>query len=539
MLLPMDVQVRADRPSSIPDMTDRPNVLFLFTDEHSFRGFGHLDEDGRGEPVETPTFDDLAASSAVFDQAYCQMPLCTPSRLTLLTGQEVQNAGAWGNGSTLLPDRPTMPATLREAGYATSLVGKMHLGGDRQFVGFEDRPYGDLTGANGHQPDPIRPLEANRGLELRSRTADAGLTEIPESLLQERRVVQESLSWLRRQEHSDPEQPWFLCASFSRPHFPLTAPDRFLDRYLPDGVTAPKIGREGDTADHPVTERIADGFRTGEISEAEARRARAAYFACIDFIDEIIGDFLALLDARGFLEDTVVVYAADHGELAGEHGLWWKHSWHEASTRVPLMIQTPAHRVGPRDACRLRTPVGLVDLFPTLCGLCDVDTPETLDGVDLSTSILDGTEPERGPVVCDNLVPRWGEGTEFRVVRDGRYKYVRFRGDSYQDLLFDVDSDPLETTNLARNATGEAADTVERLREFVADTLDFDAAAEQRRRDERRAERDHSLELSEGTDGNMYHLPDGRIVDGSHTLYRPEVIASDAESAFSDRPLDR
>ncbi|WP_460920902.1 sulfatase-like hydrolase/transferase [Salinarchaeum chitinilyticum] len=533
-------------------MTDQPNVLFIMSDEHSHRGFSHLDPDGRGEPVDTPNLDDLAASSTVFDQAYCQMPLCTPSRLSMLTGQRVPGAGAWHNWSPLLPDRRTMPEAFSDEGYETCLVGKMHFGGDRQFCGFDHRPYGDLTGETGHQPDPIRPLEDNRGLALESRIDDAGVTELPESQLQERNVLTESLSWVREQEHSNPDQPWFLCASISRPHFPLTAPERFLERYWPDNVPAPKVGRDTDHADHPLTESAVELFGLDEVDAADATKARAAYFACIDFIDELIGDMLTLMDESGYLDNTIVVYASDHGELAGEHGLWWKGTWHEASSRVPLMVQTPEQRAGEQEADRIDTPVGLVDLFPTLANLCDVSEPTDIDGQDLSSAIRTGEEPDRGPVVCDVLAPRWGEGSEFRMVRDGRYKYVGFRGD-YQELLFDIESDPLERNNLALDPDGDDRSALERLRAYVDETVDFEEVEAQRLEDEEWAENDHLLfppnpdespmsghlamiHHNDATDGNMYHLPDGRIIDAGISIYKPDVIFDNPAEAYDDWP---
>ena len=133
----------------------RPNILFLLSDEHSFRFMGHVGESDGGEPAHTPTFDRLAARGTVFTNSYCQMPLCTPSRICLLTGREVRGCGAWSNRSVLRPELPTLPGTLAEAGYETCLVGKMHLGGNQQFVGFRRRPYGDLTGKCGHQWEPI------------------------------------------------------------------------------------------------------------------------------------------------------------------------------------------------------------------------------------------------------------------------------------------------------------------------------------------------------------------------------------------------
>ncbi len=136
-------------------MTKRPNILLLLSDEHSFRFMGHVSEDEGGEPIQTPNLDRLATQATVFSDAYCQMPLCTPSRISMLTGREVRNCGAWKNGSVLRPELPTLPGVLRDAGYTTCLVGKMHLGGTQQFVGFEHRPYGDLTGKTGHQWEPI------------------------------------------------------------------------------------------------------------------------------------------------------------------------------------------------------------------------------------------------------------------------------------------------------------------------------------------------------------------------------------------------
>ena len=156
----------------------RPNILFLLSDEHSFRFLGHRAVADGGEPVATPTLDRLAATGTVFTDAYCQMPLCTPSRICLLTGQGVQACGAWTNESVLRPKLPTLPGTFAEAGYETCLVGKMHLGGSRQFVGFQHRPYGDLTGKCGHQWEPI--LSEDR-TGMRVRTAQVGVTDIPES----------------------------------------------------------------------------------------------------------------------------------------------------------------------------------------------------------------------------------------------------------------------------------------------------------------------------------------------------------------------
>lgn len=497
----------------------RPNILFLFSDEHSYRCLSLLDET-TGEPVKTPTLDSLAEHGSYFSSAYCQSPLCTPSRICLLTGRSPMTSGGWANGSYLRPEIPTIASVFGDAGYSTCLVGKMHLGGTNQLAGFAHRPYGDLTGGAGHQRDPLSAREG--GFEMRSRTADAGITEIPEGALQEQVIVRESVSFLRERAAKEPDTPWFLCASFSRPHFPLTAPGRFFNRYWPDGITPPKVGRTGDTAFHPMTVGMAEGFRTEEVSEPEMMKARAAYFACVDYLDEILGDFLLLLERSGLLENTVIVYTSDHGEMAGEHGMWWKNSWHEAAARVPLIVQTPSQRRGDSAGKKVDTPVSLADVFPTLCGLADVEAPGGLEGRDLSAAVASGTEVPFEPVFVDNPLPRWGDGSENRIVRLGQYKFVRFRGMG-PHLLFDLEVDPLEQRNLLERGTKAEKAVGRELKALVDGSWDFDAAEAQRHMDEAELGR-NSLNAGARRHGNCYHMPDGRVVAADTPLYEPNVI---------------
>lgn len=508
----------------------QPNILFLFSDEHSFRFMGHIPEQQGGEPdVQTPNLDRLARQGTVFTDTYCQMPLCTPSRISMLTGLEAKDAGAWGNSSILRPELNTIPRTLQENGYETCLVGKMHLGGRRQFAGFRHRPYGDLTGDTGHQWEPV----PEPAMGMRSRTKDAvGRTGIPESLMQERVITQESLSFLREHTSRNPDQPWFLCASFSRPHFPLTAPRRWIDRYPPDRITRPKVDAGGDAHDHPMSVKMREGFRTDEIEGPEMMNARSAYFACVSYLDEIIGDMLLQLEANGFLENTIIVYSTDHGELAGEHGMWWKHSWHEGCTRVPLITSTPEQRKGEAPPQQITTPVALLDLYPTFCGLSNTPKPPELHGCDLTKAVREGREPPDRPIVSDNLIPRWGEGTEFRSVRQGRYKYVRFR--NVPPLFFDLEADPEEHVNLIqRGIPPQARSAYEHLKTYAEESLDFDEAERlKKERDEPLAEK-LAIEAPNAT-GNLYVMPNGTLVNADDPLYNPTVITNDLQHFFCD-----
>lgn len=506
------------------------------TDQHSFRHLGHRGASEGGESVHTPTLDRLAESAGRFDNAYCAAPLCTPSRLSLLTGREAMRAGGWGNSAILPPELPTLPGTLSAAGYDTALLGKMHLGGTRQFVGFDHRPYGDLTGFMGHQGEPPNAPKGNP-TDWKALLTEVGVTNIPESLLQEQKIVQESVSFLREHRHRTPEQPWFLCASFSRPHWPRTAPRRHFERYWPDNVPDPKIVEDSATYDHPATLSLAEFTKSREITDEERQRARAAYFACVGYIDEILGDLLGRLERDGFLDDTIVIYLSDHGELAGEHGLWDKMSWHEASVKVPLMIQLPEHRTGEHEATYFDTPVSLTDLYPTICGLVGIDSPADIDGRDLASNLRAGTEPESRPVFVDGFFIGGMSGDtddyQYRSIRDGKYKYVRF--EDAPELLFDLDADPLETRNLAANAAArddEDDEALEALGTLADETVDFEAVDKLRERDTELNE-EYKFGPSKG-DPNQYHFPDGRIIDADSAIYNPHVICDHPGVVYDD-----
>jgi choline-sulfatase len=509
----------------------RPNILFLFSDEHNHRFMGHRPDSSGREPVSTPAFDRLAAQGTVFSDTYCQMALCTPSRMCLLSGREVRGCGAWDNNSVLAPELLTIPKLLADGGYTTCLVGKMHFGGNLQFHGFQYRPYGDLTGRTGHQWEPL----GDYADAMVSRTRDAGLTQIPDSKIQDVVVAQETVAFLREQAVAEPETPWFLCASFSRPHFPLTVPPRHLAPYWPDGVTKPAVPAAGDAYDHPMSVGMREGFRVGRIDEDEMMRARAAYFGCVSYLDEVIGDLLLRLEADGLLDNTVIVYASDHGEMAGEHGVWWKQGWYEGCTRVPLIMSTPAQRRGEENAQLVNTPVGLVDLFPTFCSMAGLEMPDGLDGVDLSSAVFGQAEPPDRPIVCDNLNPRWGAGTEFRMVRQGPYKYVRFR--DCEPLFFDLENDPGEQRNLIDCAQERVAAARDVMASFADDSMDFDAAERDRVQGEQQLHAQYKLDI-ETSFGNQYLMPDGRLIEADDTLYDPMVLSDNPAGLFSDWPED-
>ncbi len=510
----------------------QPNILFLLSDEHGFRYLSHVCEQEGGEPVSTPNLDRLVDRGVRFTDAYCQMPLCTPSRLSMLTGLEVRGCGGWFNESVLRPELATIPSVLNDAGYDTCLVGKMHLFGKNQFAGFNHRPYGDFTGKTGHQWEPLNSKETGP-YAMRFRTSEAGVTEIPESQMQEHIVAEEGLSFVREHLHRNPTKPWFLCLSFSRPHFPLTAPKRHFERYWPTGVTQPYVPPCGDAYHHPMSLKMRHVFKADEISHDEMMKARAGYFACVDYLDEIIGDILVRMENAGQLKDTIIIYTSDHGEMGGEHGVWWKHGWYEACTRVPLIISLPEQRYGSMPAKVRKTPVGLVDLFPTICSIAGSRCPSKLDGIDLSESIIADREPLSRPIFCDNLVPRWGEGTEFRMIREDRYKYIHFR--NAPPLMFDLQNDPKELTNICLNTPGYAEPAKKRLVQIAETTMNFEEAERERLVRDSNLKDVYHLDLPEST-GNLYFMSSGKVINADDTLYNPTVVLEDGSKKLLGCP---
>ena len=529
-------------------MTEQPNILILLSDEHSYRFLSSRSPAQGGEPCHTPTLDGLAAQGARFDAACCHAPVCITSRTSLLTGRYIsRNPALW-------PEIPTLASHFGANGYATATVGKMHLLGSRQFAGFSARPYGDFTAPSpAHQKDPLFLPGRRDHIFMPSVIEDAGLSDIPESLLQEQIVIRESMAWLREQRHSNPDQPWLLYASFAHPHFPMNAPRRFFDRYYPDGVTPPRVGRESDAQNHPAMVGAlhnegaeCQGHPLADVTDEQTRRARAAYFACVDQLDEMLGDFLALLTRDGLLDNTIVVYMSDHGELAGEHGLWFKRTWHEASVRIPLIISLPEHRQGESSATVAPTvppiaidePVSLLDIFPTLCGLANLAKPEGLDGVDLAPKLRGLACPEldaRPGVIIEQLERFNTPGTEYRMIRSAQYKYVAFNG--CDDLAYDLIADPDEQHNLLTTERHNEPELM-RLRDALLDGFNFDESLTLLQEERRAYDQRYPARISPQT-SNQIMRGDGMLVEADGALEMPTIVSEDPRFAFDDFPQSK
>ncbi len=483
----------------------RPNILLLLSDQHN----PHIAGFAGDALARTPNLDGLAERGATFSAAYCQTPLCVPSRISMLTGLHPWRCSAWANSSVLYPDHVTFAEHLSRHGYTTALVGKMHLRRPHNMGGFQHRPYGDLVIDRFcfHQPDPVETWDGRWCSHDVGRFAWAGETEIPESLLADGVVTRESLAFLLEHADRNPDQPWLLCAGYGRPHFPFTAPGRYVRRALADAPQLPSRPAGYPDSLHPHDRYIVDDFHIYDFPDDIQQRTLAAYYACVNYLDDCIGELLEGLRRAGLLENTYVIYTSDHGEMAGEHGMWSKRSYYDASARVPLVIAGP----GIREGEALTSPVELADLYPTFCDVAGVPIPDGLDGRSLLSAMGGSAQAER--VVRSEFLPQ-NDWVAFRMARDERWKYVEFP--EYPPVLFDMADDPGETTNLLAQSDDVPDAPLDDLRRAASAGVSWDEIAEMRREESARRPK------PDGPDAKgpvQYTLKDGRVVDADAFLY--------------------
>lgn len=427
----------AESPGTAPQ-EQRPNILLIQADQLAARALGAYDND----VVSSPNIDSLADESTVFEHAYCASPLCAPSRASMLTGQLPSEIGAYDNAADFLASVPTFAHHLRNAGYHTSLVGRMHFIGPDQLHGFEERLTTDVYPA-GLDMVPDWNLTADERLAWYHETGsvfDAGPSVTTVQLDFDNEVLFRTLRQLDDRVRAEDPRPFLVVASFIHPHDPYEPPSSFWHRYDDVDIDDPKIPPVDFDELDPHSQRLQKmcGFDQRIPSSEQVRRARRAYYASVSYVDDLVGRILARVDELGLRENTVIILTSDHGELLGERGMWYKMSPFEGSIQVPLMISAP-HRLA---AGRIDTPVSLLDILPTLTDLAEYD-PGEVEG----RSLLDTA---RGDVADRDIIVEYlAEGLnepQVTLIR-GPWKFVHCPGDP--DQLFNLREDPDELVNVA------------------------------------------------------------------------------------------
>lgn len=454
----------------------KPNILVLMVDQLN----GTFFPDGPAEFLHVPHLRKLAGRSARFANCYTASPLCAPARASFMSGQLPSRTGVYDNAAEFSSEIPTYAHHLRNAGYQTSLSGKMHFVGPDQLHGFEQRLTTDIYPADfGWTPDYRNPGERiDWWYHNLGSVTGAGSAEITNQLEYDDEVAFQAEARLYDLARGHDERPWCLTVSFTHPHDPYVARRRFFDLYADIPELDPKIGPLSADATDPHTQRLLDACLAEEydLTKEQIRAARQAYFANISYIDEKIGNLLDVIERCGMAENTLMVFTSDHGDMLGERGLWFKMNFFEGASRVPLMIAAPQLAPG-----RIDEPVSTLDFLPTLADLAGIDLKGIMPWTDGVSLIGVAAGRPRGAVLSEYAA----EGTVAPMVslREGPWKLNLCRADPPQ--LFNLTDDPDELRNLACEA--EHADTLARLTQkadarWDLERYDADVRASQARR---------------------------------------------------------
>ena len=447
------------------------NIVFIFSDQHNpkFTGYeGHVF-------VQTPHLDRLVEQGVSFNAAYTPNPICVPARHAMLSGTYTRNNCVYLNNAIPPISLPSFARYLSEQGWRTCLVGKGHFHGRKEdsklkayvYRGYQERLYGDLLGT-GHQSYPFR--GANPELEgagsghgnhaIGGTFTLAGPSGIPEFQESEHQVTSEAIKWLQVHRATQRDRPFLLSVHYPKPHFPWQPPRRWFEAYREIARGQVRTYSEAEMQDRlPVHQTAWNHYLGFGATQEDLDRGLAGYAGNVSYLDEMIGHLMASMEYMGYLKDTLIIYASDHGDMAGAHGLWHKQLFYEESARVPLIFSGPGVAEGER-----RDPVvSLVDLFPTLCDVAGLEIPNHCDGLSLAPLLeAPGELPDR--LVFSEIVfqgPHWRGA----MVRHGPWKYCWYVGD--QEELYHLDEDPLEDVNLVGDP--DVGPVQQRLREALLD----------------------------------------------------------------------
>jgi len=419
-----------------------PNILVLISDQHSRYHLGCYGD----TLVRTPHLDGLAREGMTFDAAYCAAPLCVPSRMSFMTGRRPSANRVWNNGHILSSAIPTWAHSLGAAGYETALVGRMHFVGPEQRHGFELRPVGEYSAVHPGAPrlggPQFREIPRSTSGQNRGSVEIAGTGRTSYQAFDET-IAAAACQYLTRKAGERGGRPFAAVAGFVLPHCPFVAPADLFDYYY-QRVDVPQPSAAELAAEPAAVRRFKENRGIAEpLPEERIRVARAAYFGLCEYFDQQVGRVLQVLEETGLSENTLVVYCSDHGEMAGEHGMWWKSNYYEASVGVPLIARLPGTIAA---GARSDSICNLMDLAPTFGELAGAEPLPHPDGHSLWPELqgqLNGTRPtctfsEHGPTRND---------AASRMIRRDRYKLYKHHDDT-PPALFDLAVDPGECRDL-------------------------------------------------------------------------------------------
>ena len=396
--------------------SERYNVLFIVVDDlRPLLGcYGHSE-------MHTPNIDRFAERGTLFSRAYCQYPLCNPSRVSMMTGLRPETTGVYGNTvqwREALPAAVTLPQHFKTHGYHTRSIGKIA----------HDATWDD-------PPSWSTPIWSQRSITFKAITPSWQILDVPDDELRDGKIANAAIEILTEIK----DQQFFLAVGFHKPHLPYNAPRNYYDLYDIETFTdvSPVIP-------HPLNDvrayaDIPDG--NAPISEEKTLELMRGYAASTSYMDAQLGRVLDQLETLGLTGNTVIAFCGDHGFHLGEHSTWRKNTLFEVSLRSPLIISVPGQHPNQTDALS-----ELVDIYPTLCDACQLPVPSQLEGLSLTPVIEEPTRPWKTAAFSQLLA---GDAKRCSM-RTDRYRYTEWGNSSNRDTeLYDYNTDPDETVNIA------------------------------------------------------------------------------------------
>ena len=456
-----------------------PNIVLIMADQLAPQFTAAYDH----PLVKTPHLQYLADRGARFDAAYCNSPLCAPSRFSFMSGQLVTRIAAYDNASEFPASIPTFAHYLRMMGYKTCLSGKMHFVGPDQLHGFDERVTTDIYPADfAWTPDWELPDERiDKWYHNMDSVREAGVAAATFQIDYDEEVAFYAKRKLMDYAREN-SAPFCMVASFIHPHDPYVALKKWWDLYRSEDIDMPKRTLSTQQQDG-FSKRLLDGIEANkvDVSNEQIRNARHAYYANTSYFDSKVGEILETLEQTQLLDNTIVIVTADHGDMLGERGLWYKMNFFEHSARVPLIMAGPQIQ-----SMQIKKACSLVDLFPTLVDIAAMDgrdKPDLLEPIQGQSLVPHATGM---PNEHDEAIGEYcAEMTPYPVfmIRRGRYKYIHCDADPA--LLFDLETDADEVKNLAKEES--LSDLVREFENEVSQRWDsekirMDVVATQKRR---------------------------------------------------------
>lgn len=442
----------------------RPNVLLICVDDLKPIAGCYGDQ-----IAHTPNIDRLAQQGVLFEAAYCNQAVCSPSRNALMTGLRPQTLGIYDlptHFRLAAPDAVTVAEHFRTHGYQTHGLGKiLHTGhGNHEDEASWSHPHWRPKAAQYQLPASSANTRDSKNGPRGTATESA---DVDDEVYSDGQIAVEAV---RRINHaaSTPDKPFFIAVGFLKPHLPFVAPKHYWDLYDPATLPMPQIVEPPKNAPAYAPQfggelrSYSDVPQKGRISDADTRRLIHGYYAATSYTDAQIGKLLDSLNTSGMADNTVIVLWGDHGWHLGDHGMWCKHTNYEQAARIPLIVASPGCAAGRKTMSLVET----VDLYPTLCELASLPVRDNLDGTSFSSILKSPNKATRESVI--HVYPR---GRRLgRAIRTNRYRMVEWKepdaaSETADFELYDYQTDPFETNNLA----AAQPETMTQLRAILAE----------------------------------------------------------------------